>query len=188
MLVTVDAFAEPQEAHMLRGRLSAEGILAVVSHQYHVGNNWWWSIALRGAKVQVRAADSVAAKAVARACRQGDYKRHLATVLGDLDDFVCPHCGSGDLWKRRSFFQAAIAGLFHLPGWRWIYYCNVCGMKLAQRYGMIGKVRAFQFPLVFMGADLPDVPEMEDLRDRVLDGWQIGRAHVLTSVTATSRM
>jgi hypothetical protein len=53
VLITIAKFREPQEAHMLPHRLWAEGIFAVVSHQYHVGNNWVYSTALGGVKVQV---------------------------------------------------------------------------------------------------------------------------------------
>ncbi|HEY8696113.1 MAG TPA: GNAT family N-acetyltransferase [Rhizomicrobium sp.] len=171
MLVTLAAFDKQQEAHLFAGRLRAEGIFAVTLHGQHVGNNWLQSIALGGAKVAVSSTEYEAAKAVERLCRDCEFKRQLAAEFGNLDDLCCPYCGSSDYWKRRPIAQLLLSGLSLafggiLPPWRWIFTCNVCGREFKSRYGLIGKVSGFQFPMDFAEAALPDVPDMQRLRER----------------------
>ena len=55
MLTTVASFREPWEAHMFRSRLAAEGVPAVLIHEYHIGNAWHYSTALGSVRVQVPA-------------------------------------------------------------------------------------------------------------------------------------
>lgn len=176
MLVTLAAFDKQQEAHLFAGRLRAEGIFAVTLHDQHVGNNWLQSIALGGAKVAVSSTEYEAAKAVERLCHDGEFKRQLAAEFGDLDDLCCPYCGSADRWKRRPISQLLLSGLSLafggiLPPWRWIFTCNVCGREFKSRYGLIGKVSGFQFPMEFAEAALPDVPDIQRLREWMHGIW-----------------
>src|SRR5215471_4944565 len=53
MLVTVDSFREPWEAHLFKMRLEAEDIPAFVRLEYHIWMFWPYSTALGGARVQV---------------------------------------------------------------------------------------------------------------------------------------
>jgi len=165
---------------MLRGRLWAEGVFAVVAFEHHVGNNWLYSTALSGARVLVRRADGEAARSIERLCRAGEFQRLLEAELGDLDERRCPHCGAADCWKRRPIFQGllAIAALFLaglLPPWQWIYYCNVCGTKFRQRYGLIGKASGFALAMEFADASLADVPEMQQLQESMRENWPMER-------------
>lgn len=132
MLVTVASFREPYEAHLFRGRLAAEGILAFVSHEMHVANKWYLSNGLGGVKVQVSSDEVELARAVERACSRGDYQTLLRAEVGDLDDPVCSHCGGTEFRKRRPFIRAALAIAFSLttstvlPPVGWILRCERC--------------------------------------------------------------
>ncbi len=132
MLVTVSAFREPYEAHLFRGRLEAEGIFAVVSHEMHVANKWVLSNALGGVKVQVSTDEIELAREVERACCRGEYREMLRQELGDLDDPVCPYCGGTEYRKRRPFLRAVVAILLSrlaysvFPPTGWILRCERC--------------------------------------------------------------
>jgi hypothetical protein len=135
VLVTVATFREPFEAHMFRSRLEVEGIPAMVAHENHVGMNWLWSTGLGGAKVQVPGSWADEARAVERRCRDGDFTAELKSELGDLDDRLCPACGSNRYWKRRPIVQAVfcIVLMFGfgkpIPPWSWVRFCENCGAK-----------------------------------------------------------
>lgn len=133
MLATVAIFRDPWEAHMLRMRLEAEGMPASVAYEFHIGNNWLWSTALGGARVQVWHRLAADARDVWQRCRDGEFRDHLVTEFGDIDDPRCPHCGSTELRKRRSVAMIALfaAALFilSLPAWGWVYTCRKCGTK-----------------------------------------------------------
>jgi len=89
VLVTVATFAEPWKAHILRGRLEAEGIFAVVIHENHVGMMWPYAMALGEIKVQVIHDELPLAHDVERRCRAGEYRQELLELFGDLDDVAC---------------------------------------------------------------------------------------------------
>ncbi len=132
MFTTVSALRDPWEAHMLCGRLIAEGIPAMVEHEFHVGNNWAISTALGGVKVQVPWYWQEEAETIDGLCRDGFYKAELVREFGDLDDVRCPHCGGAEYRKRRPFPRATAAVTFSLfagtvlPPVGWIYHCEAC--------------------------------------------------------------
>lgn len=133
MLVTVASFREPWEAHLLRGRLQAEGILAFVSFDQHVGNKWFLSDALGGTKVQVSSDEIELAREVEADCRKGAFKKHLESQIGDLDDPRCPACGGTFFRMRRPFPRTVMALILSLytatvlPPLGWILGCVACG-------------------------------------------------------------
>lgn len=133
MLVTVSSFRDPYEAHLLRGRLWAEGIYAFVSHEMHVANNWYLSNALSGVKVQVSSDEIELAREVEQACRDGVFRALLADEIGDLDDPACPACAGTQFRQRRPFPRAALAVAVSLilavviPPAGWILTCRACG-------------------------------------------------------------
>jgi hypothetical protein len=135
LLVTVAAFRDPYEAHLLRGRLAAEGIYAVVAHEMHVANKWPLSVALGGVKVQVSKDQIETARGVERDCCDGVFRALLQDELGDLDDPACPRCGCGKYRKRRPLPRAALAVVLSLywgaviPPLGWIHRCEGCGRE-----------------------------------------------------------
>ena len=135
MLTTVASFAEPWNAHILRGRLEAEGLFAVVVHEHHVGLNWPWALALSGAKVQVLDDEREAALDIARRGLAGDYRRELEPVFGPLDDPCCPHCRSDRFTSRRPVSMLAMLAVLYLyfgvifPLRASVHRCRVCGTR-----------------------------------------------------------
>ena len=134
MLATIASFREPWEAHIFRLRLEAEGILAMVAHEHHVGVIWPYSTALGGVKVQVPAIASEAAHAVWSRCLAGDYEAGLEQEFGRLDVARCPVCGSTRFRRRPP--MAMIALLLALFFWcdiifpprHSVYRCSDCGV------------------------------------------------------------
>jgi len=132
VLITVSAFREPYEAHLLRGRLEAEGVPAFVVHEYYIANDWTRSLALGGVKVQVHRDFYGEAREVELACRNGEFRALLQEAEGDLDDPACPACGRTAYRKRLPVQNGAlaIAALFMLgivvPPTGWIYRCEGC--------------------------------------------------------------
>jgi hypothetical protein len=133
MLATIAAFRDPWEAHMFRLRLEAEDVPAVVAYEFHIGNNWLWSTALGGVRVQVPNDFAEAAFDVKSLCRTGKYRDDLIEEFGDIDDPHCPHCGSQNYWKRRPIsvmiFFAVLLPLGGFPAWGWVCFCRNCGTK-----------------------------------------------------------
>jgi len=135
MWTTVAAYREPYEAHLLRGRLEAEGIPAIVSHECHAGVDWVISTGLGGAKVQVPEDFRQDARQIENLCREGEFRAMLEDTIGDLDEVKCPNCGSGEYRKRRPIFRAAIAIALSLscntvfPPLGWIHRCEGCGRE-----------------------------------------------------------
>ncbi len=102
MLVTVATYARPWEAHLLRLRLEADGIFAVVAHEHHVGLKWHWTVALGGAKVQVPWSAREDALSVMRWAESGGYSALLEEIYGVDVVPQCPACGSRDFNSRAS--------------------------------------------------------------------------------------
>ena len=94
---------------MFCSRLEAEGIPAVIAHEYHIGNAWHFSTALGGVKVQVQDERQEEAKSIENSCRDGEFRSLLELDFGGLDDVRCPNCGSSEYWKRRPLLRAVIA-------------------------------------------------------------------------------
>lgn len=131
MLATVASFRDPWEAHLFRLRLEAEGILAVVSHQYHVYQNWPWSQALGGAKVQVPTSAKDAAIAVWNRCVAGEFEAELVVFFGSIDILACPNCGSRNFRRRPTVAWIVFALMFLafpiiFPPPRSVCRCLVC--------------------------------------------------------------
>jgi len=113
MLVTVESFSEPWEAHLCRARLQAEGIRAVIAHEHHVSVDWPYATALGGVKVQVPADDIEAAAEVMRLCRAGTYRDELDAAVGAPDPPHCPRCTSTSFGPvRPPSWIAALLGSF----------------------------------------------------------------------------
>lgn len=132
MLVTVESFLKPWEAHLFRLRLEAEGIPAFVTHEYHISMLWPYAVALGGAKVQVPDELRQEALEIGLMCRKGVFKTLLEESFGDLDDIHCPYCSSTKFGKRTSIPVAIAAALSLVvartmfPAKATIYDCENC--------------------------------------------------------------
>jgi hypothetical protein len=109
VLATVATFREPWRAHILRGRLEAEGLLALVIHENHISVNWPWASALGEIKVQVLNDDLPAAQNIQRRCQDGQYQKELEALFGELEELRCPSCRSTSIESRSS--AGWVAGL-----------------------------------------------------------------------------
>jgi Putative prokaryotic signal transducing protein len=134
VLVTVANFTEPWEAHMFRTRLQAEGILAFVAHDQHVGNDGFIATALGGVKVQVTPDDVDAARAIERDCRAGRYRAELEAAFGQEAEH-CPNCASVDFTTGPSQGHIAAAAVALVAGGAFptlgesIRWCRQCGTR-----------------------------------------------------------
>lgn len=135
MFSTVAVLRDPWEAHLLRGRLEAEGIPAIVIHEHYISVDWALSFALGLVKVQVPENLLDYARDIDGLCRDGVYHDLMKREFGDIDDPHCPYCSCSDYQRRRPYPRAALAiavsGLtgFIVPPKGWIYGCKACGAR-----------------------------------------------------------
>jgi hypothetical protein len=83
-LVLVARMLDPLEAEMLRGRLEAEGVPAMVVDKLTAQNNVFYKLAIGGVRVMVPEAYLAQAREIVRADARGDY------VLDDSADVGPP--------------------------------------------------------------------------------------------------
>ncbi len=126
-LITVATVSQPLEAHVLKGKLEAEGIEAFLADENIVSMNFLYSNAVGGVKVQVDEQDAGAAlKILGRAMPP------LELVQPTEEEAPCAKCGSTDFKRDRHLFGLAIQILtlgFALAGrTRWI--CAKCGTPM----------------------------------------------------------
>ena len=133
MLVTVARFLDPWEAHIVCGRLQADGILATVAFANHAIVNWPMAYALGGTAVQVPADYAEQAGRLIADYRAG---RLAAEVVEDVPvgEGRCPRCGSFDIRRTvpvRQRWMAALLGVFSatFPTRESEVECGECGMK-----------------------------------------------------------
>jgi hypothetical protein len=110
MLTTIKTFRDPWEAHLFRMRLEADNIPAFVVNDEHVWMKWTISTALGGVRVQVPDFFVEPAGVVLARCASGACRAELAEMFGDIDELVCPRCGSRDI-RRRPFLSEFIFGI-----------------------------------------------------------------------------
>jgi hypothetical protein len=139
MLITIATFTNPLEAHIVSGRLQAEGIESFVAHEHHIWANWFLSTALGGVKLQVRPEDVHQAGEILRQEQSGDYE----TLLEESDKMdaaprpTCPVCRSEDITSIRrsgriSLFIVWLSSL-PLPYSSVTMACRRCGHTWANR-------------------------------------------------------
>ena len=130
---TVASFREAYKAHILKGRLEAEGIPAMVTDEHLVSINWLYSQAIGGVKVGVpdelyEDALQIIGNADSRNKDkpEGPKKENETVELHDQ----CPSCGSDQvsptLYSKWSLVPSL---LFLLPIFfgRKKWHCGVCG-------------------------------------------------------------
>lgn len=72
-LVTIVRVTEVWEAHIIKARLQAEGLLASIADEHLVSMDWFYSNAIGGVRVQVPACEEDRARNVLEAVQRGDY-------------------------------------------------------------------------------------------------------------------
>lgn len=72
-LVTIVRVTEVWEAHIIKARLQAEGLLASIADEHLVSMDWFYSNAIGGVRVQVPACEEDRARQILEAVQRGDY-------------------------------------------------------------------------------------------------------------------
>ena len=85
-LVTVARMYNPLEAEMLRGRLEAEGVPAMVADTQTAQVNPFYKLAIGGVRVMVPEAYLARAREIVRADARGDYALDDGTDVGPPAD------------------------------------------------------------------------------------------------------
>jgi len=139
MLITIATYTNPLEAHIVRGRLQAEGIETYVAHEHHIWANWFLSTALGGVKLQVRPEDAQQAQEILRQEQEGDYEMLVAEAdkASAEPRPACPVCGSEDIAPTRrsgrlSLFIVWLSSL-PLPYSNVTMACRRCGQTWVNR-------------------------------------------------------
>jgi len=145
MLITIARYDYPLDAHIVRGRLEAEGIRAHVVHEHHVWANWALGQALGQVKLQVAADDWRQAS---------DVLADLAAGHHDLGSEAathpaCPDCGgirveAVDRWRKLALW-VVFACSVPLPFSRYRFRCIDC-----DRSWTSGELRGYPFWVVAM--------------------------------------
>ncbi len=119
----------PVEAHIIKGRLEAEGVSAAIVFQYHIWANWTLSVALGGVRVVVPLEQVDSARGIISAIDSGEYESMLSGEL-QPSGLECPRCGSLEtaphawLWKLALILVVYASLVF--PYTSHLYSCDNC--------------------------------------------------------------
>lgn len=117
-LITIASFNELTEAHIIKGRLEAEGILCFLGDENIVGVQPFYSFAVGGVKLKVTEGDVMEAKAILSRIEEGsthfDYDTiELAPPMQQhTEATVCPRCGSDHIEQLK--FNKTVFSLSYL--------------------------------------------------------------------------
>lgn len=136
-LITIATCNELTEAHILKGRLEAEGILCFLGDEHIVGAQPFYAVAVGGIKLKVPENDVDEAKAILASIQGG----HADFILDEIElappmqehaqAQICPHCGSDNIAEEKynkTVFSLSYLFLgFPLPFLNRRYKCYNCG-------------------------------------------------------------
>ena len=112
-LVTVASFSEPINGYLARARLEDEGIPCFLADAHTISANWFYSNAIGGVKLQVRASDAERARAIVeqelrRRRNGGDIDWTAVDPTWTFDGnhpeegaSTCPRCGSMEVFYEK---------------------------------------------------------------------------------------
>jgi hypothetical protein len=137
-LVTVRSYFNQTDAYLARSRLESAGIPTFLADENMVNTNWFYSIAMGGIRLQVRAEDVGAALEIL------DDKAGIPLEAAEADQVLCPKCGSSDTARGPSstlglpwlgclgtvLVYVMPSFLVSLPLFlaaKWRYRCKSCG-------------------------------------------------------------
>jgi DNA-directed RNA polymerase subunit RPC12/RpoP len=107
-LVVISHYDSIPDAELARGRLESEDIPAFVFDENMAGAQWFYSMAIGGTRLMVRAQD--ASKAAEILSLEPIKEEELAREAGATEKVYCPKCGSKD----------TVLGFSSRLGWRWL--------------------------------------------------------------------
>lgn len=108
MLITIGRYLNPIEAHIVRGRIEAEGVQAYVQHEHHIWAKWTISLALGYVKVQVSLEDVEEASAILENLQAGEY---ALAEEADTDPICCAKCGGTKIERVDWSWRLALWGV-----------------------------------------------------------------------------
>lgn len=129
---TVAAFSHAHGAHLVRGRLEAEGLSAFVGDENLIGLNWMYSQAVGGVKVWVADVDYEAALRVLGA----DHSLRPEEIHADgPEEEYCPSCGSAAIERPYSRWSLISSLILAVPVFFRKKYqeCARCGTRWPAR-------------------------------------------------------
>ncbi|PRY16502.1 putative signal transducing protein [Pontibacter ummariensis] len=139
-LVTIAAFNDLTEAHILKGRLEAEGILCFLGDEHIVGAQPFYSVAVGGVKLKVTEQDVEEAKAILARIQggEGEFELNESIELAPPmqehpEAIVCPNCGSDNVneekYNKTVFSLSYLFLGFPVPFLSRKYHCYNCGYR-----------------------------------------------------------
>jgi len=130
MLATATTTTDSIQAHIIRGRLEAEGLHPSVAFEHHIRMNWFISNALGGVRVQVPPSEQEQALVIVNRINDKSYQQLLEEQEETQDDLVCPACDSKDVTRSRFTESLALVLLWFLmvpvPFQTGAYNCRSC--------------------------------------------------------------
>ncbi len=102
------------EAHIIRGRLEAEGIPAFIAFEHHIWENWTLSNALGGVRVQVITSKKEEVIDVISSIEHGKYQKELEDQIECTDKNLCSACNSSIATNVNWSWKLAFLSLFIL--------------------------------------------------------------------------
>jgi len=136
--VTIATFNEPTEAHILKGRLEAEGIVCFLGDEHIVGAHPFYAVAVGGVKLKVAESDSEEARGILERIQGGtneyllDDNIELAPAMqAHIGEKVCPNCGSDrtveEKYSKTVFSISYLFLGFPIPFLNRGFKCENCG-------------------------------------------------------------
>ena len=129
MYSLVSTHTNPVEAHIVRGRLEAEGLVCAVLFEHHIWAKWSLSVALGGVRLVVPSNSASDAHEVMRKINSGEYERLLIEEQG-LSKLPCPKCGSTNTAPHIWPWKLALAFIFTvslpIPYTSHLHSCDDC--------------------------------------------------------------
>ena len=137
-LVTIATFSQPTEAHVLKGRLEAEGIPCFLGDEHIIAAQPFYSVAVGGVKLRVTEGDEQEAREMLARIQQGaseyilDDNIELAPPMQEhMQQVLCPNCGSDHVMQEKIsktvFSLSYLLFGFPLPYVNRSYTCYDCG-------------------------------------------------------------
>ena len=132
MLETVATFLNPIQAHIVRGRLECEEIVAFVSHEHHIWAKWSLSQALGGVKVQVASSNYENAMEIISDINNGKFSELLEDPDQDGEQLKCTQCESAQVsdlnWSWKLSLVSSFLFQLPLPYTTKLKRCDSCGL------------------------------------------------------------
>jgi len=130
MISTITTHTNAIDANIVRGKLEAEGIPALVQYEHHVWMMWSISLALGGVRVVVPPSCADAAQQIIMHMDNGYYADELQEEVEFTPPLTCPRYGSGDIAEDGWSWKIALVCVFMIslpiPYTRHMMRCQEC--------------------------------------------------------------